>query len=167
MPSLIQPAQSRKLNPLDLIEQLVADHEWPFDRQGDEELTVGLGGKFCEFQLWFSWREEVGALHFSCAFDMKVPETRRRDMHSLIVALNEKLAIGHFDLWRDEGVVLFRYALLLRGSGGATSEQIEDLVEIALSECERFYPAFQFLIWGGKTPEEAVAAAMLETVGEA
>jgi len=40
-------------------------------------------------------------------------------------------------------------------------------VDIAVAECERFYPAFQLLLWGGKSPDEAVAAAMLETVGEA
>ena len=32
---------------------------------------------------------------------------------------------------------------------------------------ERFYPAFHFLVWGGKGVEEAVAAAMFETAGEA
>ncbi len=62
---------------------------------------------------------------------------------------------------------MFRQTTLLRGSHGASVEQLEDLVEIALSECERFYPAFQFVIWGGKTPAEAVSAALLDTVGEA
>jgi hypothetical protein len=46
-------------------------------------------------------------------------------------------------------------------------EQIEDLVEIGMLECERFYPAFHYVVWGGKTPAEAVDAAMIETVGEA
>ena len=165
--SLNYQTEVLKMNPLDMIEQIVADHEWPFDRQGDDELTVGLGGSFCEYQLWFSWREDIGALHFSCAFDMKVAPNRRRDMHTLIVTLNEKLMIGHFDLWTDEGLLLFRHALLLRGGTGATNEQIEDLVEIALSECERFYPAFQFLIWGGKSVQEALAAAVLECAGRA
>ena len=41
------------------------------------------------------------------------------------------------------------------------------LVEVALKECERFYPAIQFVLWGGKGPSEAVAAAMFETEGEA
>ena len=44
---------------------------------------------------------------------------------------------------------------------------MEDLIEIAVGEADRFYPAFQFLLWGGKSPEEALAAALLETVGEA
>ena len=98
---------------------------------------------------------------------MKVPVNRRRDLHSLLAYVNEKALIGHFDYWTEEGMVVFRQALLLRGGLGATTEQIEDLMEIGLSECERFYPAFQFLVWGGRTPEDAVAAAMFECLGEA
>ncbi len=43
----------------------------------------------------------------------------------------------------------------------------ELLVESAIEECERFYPVFQFVLWGGKTPREALAAALIETQGEA
>ena len=46
-------------------------------------------------------------------------------------------------------------------------EQIEDLVDIALTECERFYPAFQLVVWGGKGAEDAIAAAMIDPQGEA
>jgi hypothetical protein len=62
---------------------------------------------------------------------------------------------------------MFRHAILLRGALGASVEQLEDLVDMALTECERFYPAFQLVIWGGKTAEEAVTAAMIEPMGEA
>lgn len=167
MRTLIETETSSRLNPLDLVEQIVGEHEWPFDRQGQDELTVGVSGRYCEHQMWFSWREELGALSFTCAFDMKVPANRRKDLHSLLAYVNEKALIGHFDHWVEEGMMVFRQSLLLRGGPGATSEQIEDLMEIGLSECERFYPAFQFLVWGGRTPEDAVAAAMFECAGEA
>ena len=62
---------------------------------------------------------------------------------------------------------MFRHTVLLRGHQGASVEQLEDLVDIALTECERFYPAFQFVTWGGKTASEAVTASLLDTVGEA
>ena len=55
----------------------------------------------------------------------------------------------------------------MRGLSGVNSEQIEDLVDIAVSECERFYPAFQLVVWGGKPAEEAMAAAMIDPIGEA
>ena len=48
-----------------------------------------------------------------------------------------------------------------------TPEQLNDLVEVAISESERFYPAFQYVVWAGKTPLDALTASILETVGEA
>lgn len=159
-------AISLQQNPLDLVEQLVADHEWPFERQGDDDLTVGLGGNYCEFQLWFSWREDMQILTLSCAFDLKAPTERRRDLAELLLAINERMPIGHFDFWKKENMVIYRHAQM-GGAMGFQPEQIELLVETALSECERFYPAFQFLIWGGKSADEAIMAALLDTQGEA
>src|SRR3546814_10362259 len=102
MRTLTEIETTSRLNPLDLVEQIVGEHEWPFDRQGQDELTVGVSGRYCEHQMWFSWREELGALSFTCAFDMKVPANRRRDLHSLLAYVNEKALIGHFDYWRSE-----------------------------------------------------------------
>src|SRR5688572_31021705 len=41
------------------------------------------------------------------------------------------------------------------------------ITEAAMEECERFYPVFQFVLWGGKSPGEAIAAALIDTHGEA
>ena len=71
-----------------------------------------------------------------------------------------RLCFGPYELRTDSGV-------LLREGVGVSSELLEDLVDIAVTECERFYPAFQFVIWGGKSATEALTAAMLETEGEA
>jgi hypothetical protein len=46
-------------------------------------------------------------------------------------------------------------------------EQAEAISEAAIEECERFYPVFQFVLWGGKSPGEAIAAALIDTHGEA
>jgi len=154
-------------NPLDVVEQLVSANEWAFDRRSDDEMAVEVPGRWCDYSLYFAWREDIGALHFTCAFDMKVQSGKRGAIHELLALVNERLWLGHFGLWTDEGVPMFRHATLLRGQGGASMEQVEDLVDIALNECERFYPAFQFVIWGGNTAQDAIAAALLDTVGEA
>ena len=49
----------------------------------------------------------------------------------------------------------------------ASAAQCEALLNLGLEACEHYYPAFQFVLWGGKTPQDALAAAMLECVGEA
>ena len=50
---------------------------------------------------------------------------------------------------------------------GLAVEQLEDLMDIAVGECDRFFPAFQFVLWGGRSAQDALDSAMLETVGEA
>jgi hypothetical protein len=154
-------------NPLDLVEEIVAANEWAFDRTSDEELAVEIAGRWCDYRLYFLWQDDVSAMQFSCRLDMKVATHRRAVAHELLAEVNGRMWLGHFDLCPDHHTPMFRQTTLLRGARAASVEQIEDLVEIALSECERFYPAFQFVLWGGKSAAEAVDAALLETVGEA
>ncbi len=154
-------------NPLDIVEQVVAANDWAFDRRSDHEMAAEAPGKWCDYGLYFSWSSEISAMHFTCAFDMKVPERQRAALYELLALANERLWIGHFGMDSDDGMPLFRHSVLLRGASTASAESLEDMVDIAINECERFYPAFQFVLWGGKTPAEALQAAMLECVGEA
>lgn len=154
-------------HPLDVIERLAEYNEWMFERRNDEEMAVQAPGRWCDYNLFFSWNADVGAMHFTCALDMRIPCERRGDIHELLARINEKLWLGHFGIWSEEGLPMFRHALPMRGASGPTMEQMEDLVETAIIECERFYPAFQYVVWAGRTPVEAIEAAMVETVGEA
>jgi hypothetical protein len=154
-------------NPIDLVEEIVLANDWAHDRASDEEMIVEISGRWCDYRLYFVWQEEISALHFSCGFDMKVPKGRRAPVYELLALANEKLWLGHFDLASDDNSPAFRHAVPLRGLVGASAEQVEDLVDAALSECERFYPAFQLVIWGGKTPDEAITATMIDPIGEA
>ena len=85
----------------------------------------------------------------------------------LSALVNEKLWLGHFEVGSEDGLPMFRYTMLTRGRASLSIEQLEDLVDIALMECERFYPALQFVVWAGRTPQDAMASAMMETMGEA
>lgn len=155
------------INPIDLLEEFVSANEWRFDRTADAEMTVELTGSWCDYRLYFVWQEDLGAVYFSCLFDVRIPGHKRPATDHLLALINEKLWLGHFDVCSEDLVPMFRHTLLVRGASRVSVEQFEDVVEIAFSECERFFPAFQFVLWGGKSPEDALAAAMLETVGEA
>jgi hypothetical protein len=154
-------------NPLDTMEQIISANDRAFDRPSDSEMAAEAPGRWCDYGLFFSWSHEISAMHFTCAFDLKAPEKRRAALYELLALANERLWIGHFGMEADDGMPVFRHAVLLRGAAGASAESLEDMVDIAITECERFFPAFQFVLWGGKTPQDALAAAMLECVGEA
>ena len=96
-----------------------------------------------------------------------MPAPERPKLFELLALANEKLWIGHFGLESEDGVPVFRHSVLLRGAPGASAESLEDMVDIALTECERFFPAFQLVLWGGKAPADALASAMLDCQGEA
>ena len=160
-------SERRAPNPLELVERVVTENQWPYDRTSDQEIAVEVAGRWCDYRMFFSWREDVSALHFTCAFDARIPSEKHREVHGLLAQINEKLWLGHFDLWSEEGLPMFRHSILLRGTRGLTVEQLEDLMEVAIGESERFYPAFQYVVWAGKTPSEALAASILETVGQA
>ena len=154
-------------NPLDVVESIAEVNEWMFDRRSDQEMAVQAPGTWCDYSLFFAWNDDIEAMHFTCAFDMRVPPARRGPLYELLAVVNEKLWLGHFGFWEDKGLPLFRHAVPMRGADGLSLGQMEDLVDNALFECERFYPAFQYVLWGGKSAADAVSAAMVETVGEA
>ncbi|HLJ65342.1 MAG TPA: YbjN domain-containing protein [Stellaceae bacterium] len=167
MTSLLVAESGSTTNPLDLIEEMMEANDWSHDRTSDDELLVEIQGRWCAYHLLFVWQHEMSALHFSCGFEMKTAPERRDAVNALLAMVNERLWLGHFDLAFDDHSPAFRQGVLLRGTGSASTEQIEDLIDIALTECERFYPAFELVIRGGKRAEDAIAATMIDPIGEA
>lgn len=167
MACLANPREETPGNPLDLLEELVLANDWHFDRTSDSELAIQVRGRWADYNLWTMWNEELRSLYFACHFDSRVPDAKKARVHELLALFNETLWMGHFDITREDGGILFRHTVPLRGTRGASVEQLEDLVDSAVSECERFYPALQLVVWGGAESADAMAVALMDTAGEA
>ncbi|MFZ1813614.1 MAG: YbjN domain-containing protein [Rhizobiaceae bacterium] len=165
--SLMELELDRELNPVDMIEQFASFNDWEFERSGDDEINITVAGVWADYSVSFSWMEDFEALHLACAFDLKVPERRTGETMKLLSLINEQLLIGHFDLWSNEGVIMFRQALLLNGGAEPNGEQLECLLSSALDACERYFQAFQFVVWAGKPAQDALEGALFETHGNA
>jgi len=154
--------------PIDMLESYFAAHGWSHDRSGDDEIVANVKGSWTEYELRGVWRDEDQVLQFLALPDIKVTDDKRAAIYEAIGLVNEQLWLGHFELWSTSGILLFRHAALIEGDEPTMSlAQTETLIESAIDECERYYPVFQFVLWGGKTPREAIAAALIETQGEA
>jgi hypothetical protein len=158
--------QVSEFHPLDLLEQSVEENGWPFERSGRDELNLSVAGRWCDHHFCITWRDDLQSLHVSSAFDMRVEEARRTEIARLLLYANSKLWIGHFDLFAEDGALVFRHAMIFP-EARVSAAQCEALLNLAVEACEHYYPAFQFVLWGGKTAEEAVAAAVLECAGQA
>jgi hypothetical protein len=161
-----EQSYERAINPIDIVEQLAAAHDWAVERTGEDELTLIVGGNWTDYHVSLNWRDDLEALHLACAFDFRVPDNRLNEMYRLVAQINEQLWLGHFDLWTQEGLVMFRHALLLNGSV-CSPQQCEAMLKAALESCERYYQAFQFVVWAGKESREALVSTMFQTEGQA
>lgn len=165
--SLIEFIGDSTSNPLQVVEDVASVNSWAFERSGDDEITILVKGRWTDYQVCFTWMREIEALHLACTFDMKIPEARRSEVQRLMAMINEQLWIGHFDIWMQSGLIMFRQALPLNGGLTATNLQCEAMLAGGVDASERYYPAMQFVVWAGKTAHEAMTAAMFETEGEA
>jgi hypothetical protein len=165
--SLLEGIIDSGKNPLAVVEDLASNNNLSFERSGEDEVTIVSKGDWTDYQLSFTWMGEIEALHLACAFDMKVPHVRRAEVQRLIASINEQLWVGHFDIWTHTGMIMYRQALVLPGGISASTAQCETMLVGAIHACERYYPAFQFVVWAGKQAAEAMYAAMFDTEGQA
>ncbi len=157
----------RQSNPVDMIEIVAATNDWSFERAGENEIAMTVAGHWSDYHVSFSWMEEFEAVHLACAFDFKVPANRIGEVIKLLSRINGQVLMGHFDLWEQEDVILFRQSLLLAGGAEPTSQQVEVLLSSALEACETYFQAFQFVVWSGMEARPAIDAVLFETLGEA
>ena len=165
--SLSHAEIERHEHPVDVVERLASINDWTFDREDEDEISISVDGVWTSYHIAFTWLADLEALHVACAFDLKVPDRRRPEILALVALINEQMWIGHFDLWSTDSVVMFRQALMLTGGTAPTSQQCEATLANAVTACERYYQAFQFVIWAGKSAREALDGAMFETMGQA
>jgi len=155
-------------DPLTLVELIATQKRWANERLSETEMLVQVQGAWATYHMYFVWQEKLSALQFCCQFDFRVANaTKRTDVHALLSMINERLWLGHFDLNTDEQTPMFRHNLLMRSGDQANAQQIEDVMGIAAAECDRFYPAFQFVLWGNRSPDDAIGAALIHTNGRA
>ena len=158
---------SPAVDPLDAIEAVAGALEIEIERVDDAEVHLAAPGAWRDAGIWFTWRPEVSTLQMGAPLDLKVPENMMLQAARLVTMINERLWLGHFDLWTEDQNIVFRNAIVLPADGALDDVQAQYLIRGATEAIDRFYPAFNYLIWGGKSPEDALESSLFETAGSA
>ncbi|GGB91144.1 hypothetical protein GCM10011494_06880 [Novosphingobium endophyticum] len=153
--------------PVEMLASLFEARDWPFEYSGDDEISAEVKGSWATYQFQAIWRPEDRVLQLVCLPDIRISDGKRAAVYEALALINEQLWLGHFDVWSSGSVVLYRHGLMLGEDGLLGPGHAQMVVEAAVEECDRFYPVFQFILWGDKTPTEALAAAMVDAAGEA
>lgn len=153
--------------PVDMLASLFEARGWPYEFVSEDEISGEVQGSWANYQVRAIWRPEDHVLQLLCLPDIRLTDDKRAAMFEALALINEQLWLGHFDVWSNGGVLLYRHGLMLGEDGLLGPGQAQVAVEAAIEECDRFYPVFQFILWGDKSPAEALAAAMVDAAGEA
>ncbi len=153
-------------NPLDCVEEILIAHDWVFDRPHTDEMRVQISGRSGIYNMHFLWEEDFSTLQCRCEYDLTIPAEEHARTALALMEMNNALWLGHFKLDRRTGRPSFRHSCLMRGMTHISGiEPVEDLVDVALAECERFFSVFDILAHNGD--DAALAFALMDQAGEA
>ena len=154
-------------NPLDGIEEIMMNNDWVFSRPFDDQLTVQVSGKMGVYDMVFLWQDDYSAMQFMCMPDVTVTDDKAEQTIKAMHEMNQNLWLGHFDLEKSGNSFRprFKHTCLFRGMVETSGiEIIEDLIDIALSECERYYTTFNMM--SVKEPlNDNLALSMMDVAG--
>jgi hypothetical protein len=156
-----------ELHPIDIVEDLAANHAWEFDRVTEDQIAMAVEGQWRTYSLTLAWSEQDQTLRLICTFEMEPPEGKMSDLYDVLNRCNDMVWTGAFTYWGEQKLMVWRYGLCLAGGQIAGTEQIDRLISSAVTSCERFYPAFQLVSWADKTPADAMQVAIAEAYGRA
>jgi hypothetical protein len=155
------------IHPIDLVETLAEHHAWDFDRTGDDQIAMVVEGRWRSYSLTLALAPGGDMLRLICTFDMEPPDARLGVLYETISRANDMVWSGAFSYWDTQKLMVWRYGLLLDEDQAAGIDQIERMIQNAVTAAERFYPAFQLVAWADHGPEAALDMALADAVGQA
>lgn len=153
--------------PVDMLAAFFEARGWNIESHAEDEISVEIRGSWTSYQLRAVWRAEDNVLQLLLLPEIRVANEKRAAIYETLALINEQLWLGHFDFWSNSNLLLFRHAFIVGQSGMLGLDQAQAIVDLAIEEWERFYPVFQFVLWGDKSPSAAIESAMIDTLGEA
>ena len=155
------------IHPIDIVEHIAEHHEWDFDRIGDDQIAMAVEGQWRTYSITLAWSGYDETLRLVCTFEMDPPEDQMGGLYELLNAMNDQCWAGAFTYWAEQKLMVYRYGLVLTGGQVASPDQIDTMINAAVLSAERYYPAIQLLVWGGRSPRQAMQAAIAEAYGRA
>ncbi len=157
---------SVRQNPLEVFTRICVAEGYDHERADINELQITLPGLWCEHNVSMTWNAATEQVQVFLLFEGRMPGGRTDDICRLMSLLNERLASGHFDYWDKNRGLVYRDAASFRGGAKLGTEQAMDMIAHALDAAERGYPACQYVIWAGKSPEDALTSALVDLAAQ-
>lgn len=155
------------LHPIDIVEHIAEVRDWNFERIADDQIAMAVEGQWKSYSITLAWSAYDETLRLICSYEAQPPEDKLPKLYEALNAVNDECWAGSFTYWERQQLMIYRYGLVLAGGQVASPDQIDTMIRSAVRDAERFYPAFQLVVWGDRTVKDAMQVAIAEAYGRA
>ena len=127
-------------DPIELVSRLVVAQDWFLKQTSAHGLLADVPGRWGHYQLLADWHADTEVLNVEARLDVLIEREDEMAAKRLRAELNTELYLGHFQLSPDRQHIILLCRLPLLGAGGATPEQIVDVVDVLLGQFEQTAP---------------------------
>ena len=156
-----------EIHPIDIVEHLAEHHEWEFDRIEENQIAMAVQEQWRTYSITLAWSGFDETLRIICSFEMEPPIEKLKDLYETLNVANDRCWTGAFTFWEEQRLMVYRYGLVLAGGQIATAEQIDTMISSSVLAAEKYYPAFQLVIYDNQSPDRAMQVAIAEAYGHA
>ncbi|MBN1978846.1 MAG: YbjN domain-containing protein [Anaerolineae bacterium] len=117
---------------------------------------MGFSGKNGQLNCFAQIRVDLEQFMFYAVAPVKVPEEQRLAAAEFITRANYGLRIGNLEMDFNDGEIRYKSSLDFEGEM-LTPRLIRLAIYPAVQTLDRYLPGLMTVIYGGKTPAEAVA----------
>ena len=150
-----------KYNPIDDIEFLFARRQQAFERRNQNEVVAEIAGKWDNMLLFFAWEEKMNCLHISCLLNLEAENINLPSIFELLALLNEDLWVGCFSYWEEMKMPIFKHSIFVDEKDLHLTDKLSQVLNIAITECERAYPIFHAVLKQNITPRKALMPMLM------
>jgi hypothetical protein len=136
-------------------EFLKLDGWYPRKLDGKTVYQVGFNGENGQLTCYAQVLEDLSQFLFYVVAPTKVSEELRLAVAELITRANYGLRIGNFEMDFSDGEVRYKSSLDFEGTA-LSSDLIRNAIYPAVQTMDRYLPAIMAVIYGEKSPEEAI-----------
>ncbi|MEP4702720.1 MAG: YbjN domain-containing protein, partial [Parasphingorhabdus sp.] len=126
------------IHPIDIVEHIAEHHDWDFDRIGDDQIAMDVEGQWRTYSITLAWSGYDETLRMVCTFEMEPPEEKLSQLYELVNAMNDQCWAGAFTYWAEQKLMVYRYGLVLTGGQTASPDQIDTMINTAVTSAERY-----------------------------
>lgn len=143
---------------LDKLRHFFDNDDWKYQVMDDRPiLSGGFKGENGSWRFIAQAKEERGQIFIYSILDINVPENKRMQVAEYLTRANYGLSIGNFELDFNDGEVRYKTSMDLSDNEELVNDAlIKNLVYVNLVTTDQYFPGLMAVIYGGKSPVEAI-----------